>query len=144
MVNERFIAWLRRHKSAFLNFGILVGLALIMWAYVNAPVNINRMQPGDWQDTHIQSIGTATVEKLSAGVPYQSINEIDQINGIGPVKMAQVKRYFTTWDTAKADAWFPGFIIGLVLFFGGCIVKYCFYIDHKKDLNDFKKAVFKK
>lgn len=134
-------AWFRRHKSAFINIGILVGAVLITWGAVNAPVNINRMQSGDWQDAHIQSVGTVTIQKLAKGAPYADINDIDHISGVGSVKMAQIKRHFTTWDTAKADVWFPGFIIGLILFFGGCFIKYCLWIRHKGDLEEFKDVL---
>lgn len=115
---ERFTAWLRRHKAAFLIIGIVFGLTLLAWAYFNAPINVNRMTPADWKDTHIQSIGTMTVEKLQTHAPYASMQDIDRISGIGPKKMAQIQRYYTTWDTVRSDVWYAGFIIGLALTFG--------------------------
>jgi len=117
---QKFTAWLRRHKTKFLDIGIVIGLALITWGYFNAPVNINRMQKGDWQDTHISKIGTVTIEKLQDNAPYADIRDTSKINGIGTVKEAQITHYFTTWDTAKADSWFPLDIAGLIIFFG-CI-----------------------
>lgn len=115
---QKFAAWLRRHRVMFLLTGIVFGLTLLAWAYCNAPININRMQAGDWQDTHIQGIGTATVEKLQTHGPYANMQDIDRVSGIGPVKMVQIQRHFTTWDTARSDIWYAGFIIGLVLAFG--------------------------
>ena len=132
---EKFRAWFRRHKTKLLDLGIIIGIALLAWSYFNAPVNINRMEPGDWQNTHISGIGTATIQKLESDVPYQDIHQIDAIPGIGPVKMAQLDRHFTTWDTAKADVWFPGFLIGLVLTFGGGLAR---YFSHRSRIEDAK------
>lgn len=139
---QKFTAWLRRHKNKFFDIGIVIGLALIVWAFFNAPVNINRMQPGDWKDAHIQKIGVATIQKIQAHAPYVEIKDVDRIPGIGPVKMAQVQRYFTTWDTAKSDAWYILDVAGLIIFFG-CL--YCrLIIAHKQHDNakDIKKTLF--
>ena len=131
--------WLRRHKTIFLSFGVLIGLTLIMWAYINAPININRMQPGDWQNTHIKGIGAVTLQKLAKGAPYTDIRDVDHIGGIGAVKMAQISRYFTTWDTAKADLWFPLFLAGLVLFFGSVFVWHIIILDKREKSKRAKK-----
>ena len=121
---QKFTAWIRRHKTKFLDFGIIIGFALIAWGYFNAPVNINRMTAADWKDTHIQKIGTITIQKLEANAPYTDIRDAKKIDGIGKVKAAQVEHYFTTWDTAKADSWFPINIVGTVFLFGGIFLYY--------------------
>lgn len=135
---QKFTAWLRRHKTKFLDFGILLGLALLAWAFVNAPVNINRMTDADWHDTKIQSIGTATVQKLQANSPYADMQDIDRVTGIGPVKMAQIQRHFTTWDTAKADVWFHGFLIALILAFGCGLIRYFVHRDRAEAVKKFE------
>jgi len=140
---QKFTAWLRRHKTKFLDLGALLGLTLIVWAYFNAPVNINRMTFADWQDTHIQTIGAVTIQKLSANVPYTDIRDIDKIEGIGPVKMAQINRHFTTWDTAKADLWFPLFLIGLVLFFGCIFIRAAIVSDKRAQAKRLENKYFK-
>jgi len=118
---QKFTAWVRRHRTKFLDVGIIIGFMLFgVWGYFNAPVNINHMQTGDWQDTHISKIGVITVQKLQDNAPYTDIRDVSKIDGIGKVKAAQVEHYFTTWDTAKADLWFPLVLIGLIIFFG-CI-----------------------
>ncbi len=139
---EKISAWFRRHKIIFFNIGILIGFTLIVWAYFNTPVNINRMTSADWQNFHAKEIGTETVQKLSAGAPYQSIEDINKISGIGPVKMAQIKRYFTTWDTAKSDVWYIGFFAGLILFFGGILYRYITEKDRKKAIKNFEQRLF--
>lgn len=136
------MAWLRRHKTIFLSLGILIGFTLIVWAYINAPVNINRMQPGDWQDIHIKGISTATIQKISKDAPYTDIRDVDHIDGIGTVKMAQINRYFTTWDTAKADTWYIGFIVGLLLFFGCVFIWHIINSDKHKKAKNFEKRLF--
>ena len=140
---QKFTAWLRRHKTKFLDLGALLGLTLIVWAYFNAPVNINRMTSADWQDTHIQAIGAVTIQKLSANVPYTDIRDIDKIKGIGPVKMAQINRHFTTWDTAKADLWFPLFLIGLVLFLGCIFIRAAIVSDKRAQAKRLENKYFK-
>jgi len=139
---EKAKAWFRRHKLKFLNIGVLIGLTLIVWAFINAPVNINRMQSGDWQDTHIQSIGTITIQKMSGGAPYTDIRDISHISGIGTVKVAQISRHFTTWDTAKADLWFPLFLVGLVIFFGSIFIYHIIISDKHKKAKNFEKRLF--
>lgn len=118
---ERFTAWLRRHKVILSVMLVAIGFTAIMWCRYNAPICINRMTPADWQDTHIQKIGTVTIQKLESHAPYADMQSIDRISGIGPVKMAQIERHFTTWDTARSEAWWPIMIIGTVLFFGGLL-----------------------
>lgn len=112
------LPWIRRHRIQILLIGVIIGLTLLVWAYINAPLNINRMTAADWQDTHYQSIGTATIAKLQAHGPYTDMQDIDRLPGIGPVKMAQIQRHFTTWDTARSDRWYTWFLVGLVLTFG--------------------------
>ena len=131
---QKFTAWVRRHRTKFLDFGIIIGFALIAWGYFNAPVNINRMQTGDWQDTHISKIGTITVQKLQDNAPYTDIRDVNKIDGIGKVKTAQIEHYFTTWDTAKADMWFPLDIAGLFIFFG------CIFVRHVIESAKHKRA----
>ncbi|MCK9576457.1 MAG: hypothetical protein M0R51_11090 [Clostridia bacterium] len=124
MVKEKVAAWFRRHKLYFIIAFILFGLTIDVWGYFNAPVNINRMTAADWKDTHIQKIGTITIQKLEANAPYTDIRDAKKIDGIGKVKAAQVEHYFTTWDTAKADSWFPINIVGTVFLFGGIFLYY--------------------
>jgi len=136
------MAWLRRHKIVFVILGVLIGFTIILWAFVNKPVSINLMQPGDWKDTHIQSIGTITIQKLAKGAPYTDIRDIEHISGIGPAKMAQIKRHFTTWDTAKADLWFPLFLIGLVLFFVSVFVWHIIISEKHRKAKNLEKRLF--
>ena len=133
-MKEKIAAWFRRHKTIFLDVGIIIGFALIAWGYFNAPVNINHMQTGDWQDTHISKIGVITVQKLQDNAPYTDIRDVNKIDGIGKVKTAQVEHYFTTWDTAKADLWFPLDIAGLFIFFG------CVFVRHEIESAKHKRA----
>lgn len=138
---QKFAAWLRRHRVMFLLTGIVFGLTLLVWAYFNAPVNINRMQPGDWQDTKIQSIGTATVEKLQAHGPYSSMQDIDRVSGIGPVKMAQIQRHFTTWDTAKPDVWYLVLLTAVILTFGCGLALWWHWFKQRKNAQWLEKVV---
>jgi hypothetical protein len=140
---QKFTAWIRRHRTKFLDIGIVIGLALITWGYFNAPVNINRMTPADWQDTHISKVGTVTIQKLQANAPYTDIRDVDKINGIGKVKTTQISHYFTTWDTAKADAWFPLDIAGLILFFGCVFVLHVKKSDQRYRAKQLDEKLFK-
>jgi hypothetical protein len=142
MVKEKFAAWLRRHKIKFIDFGIVLGLALIVWGYFNAPVNINRMTEADWQNTHIQSLGTITIQKLQANAPYADIRDANKINGIGTAKMAQINMRFTTWDTAKAILWFPLDLVGLVLFFGGLFSRHIIMSDKRYRAKKLDEKLF--
>jgi len=140
---QKITAWLRRHRTKFLDIGIIIGFALIAWGYFNAPININRMTAADWQDTHIQKIGTVTVQKLQENAPYTDIRDVDKIDGIGKVKAAQVKHYFSTWDTAKADAWFPLVIAELIIFFGCVFVRYIIEADKHNRAKNLDEKLFK-
>ena len=96
------------------------------------------MTSADWQDTHISGVGSATIQKLAANAPYQDIRDIDKADGIGPAKMSQVQRYFTTWDTAKANVWFPGFLIALILTFGCGLIRYFVHRDRAEAVKKFE------
>ena len=142
-MTQKFTAWLRRHRALFLIVGIVIGLALSgVWAFINAPINVNRMTLADWQDTKIQSIGTATIQKLEANGPYQSMADIDHISGIGPVKMAQIQRHFTTWDTARPDVWYAGFIIGLALTFGCGLALHIIRSEQRHKAKELDRKLF--
>lgn len=115
MVKEKIVAWLRRHKIKFIIIGIVCAVTIDVWSYFNAPININRMTSADWQNTHISKLGITTICKLESNTPYTNINDINKIDGIGKIKQKQIKHYFTTWDTAKADAWFSMNICAIIL-----------------------------
>lgn len=115
---QKFAAWMRRHKTVFLVCGMILGIALLMWTYVDAPININRMQSGDWKDLKLDGIGTETIQKLESNGPYKSMNDIDNLRGIGSAKMEQIQHHFTTWDTMRSEVWYIGFFGGLILTFG--------------------------
>ena len=119
---QKFTAWIRRHKIILSVLLVLVGFSAVIWCHHNAPICINRMTSADWQDTHIQKIGKITVQKLEYYEPYESMQDIDKIDGIGPVKMKQIEHHFTTWDTARSDMWWPIMIIGTAMFFGGLLI----------------------
>ena len=129
---DRFAAWLRRHKTLFADAGITFGLMLLAWAFINAPVNINRMQAGDWQNMHISKISTATVQKLEANAPYGTMADIDRVSGIGPAKMSQIQRHFTTWDTARSEVWYVGFFLGLILTFGCGLARHIIHSNKRE------------
>jgi len=79
---------------------------------------------------------------LAKDAPYNDIRDVDHISGIGPVKMAQINRYFTTWDTAKADLWFPLFLAGLVIFFISVFIWHIINFDKHKKAKNFEKRLF--
>lgn len=134
---QKFTAWIRRHKVILSVLLVLAGLTAVIWCHYNAPICINRMTHADWQDTHIQKIGSVTIQKLEYYEPYESMQDIDKIDGIGPVKMKQIERHFTTWDTARSDAWWPIMIIGTAAFFGGLL---CLYEIARKRREQHKTA----
>lgn len=119
---QKFTAWMRRHRIILSILMVVVGFFAVVWCHYNAPININRMTYADWQDTHIKKIGAETIQKLEYYGPYESIQDIDKINGIGSVKVKQIERYFTVWDTTRSEAWWPIMIIGTALFFGGLLL----------------------
>ena len=64
-------------------------------------------------------LGTEFRASFGEGSPAVAfLCEYDALPGIGPVKMIQIRHYFTTWDTAKADVWYWGLLAGLILTFG--------------------------
>jgi hypothetical protein len=119
----------------------MIGLMLLAWAYINAPLNINRMTAADWQDTHIQGIGTATIQKLETNGSYQNMADIDRISGIGPVKMAQIQRHFTTWDTARSDVWYAVLPIALILTFGCGLALWWNWLKKRKNAQMLEKLI---
>jgi hypothetical protein len=137
-------AWLRRKFPKILIIFMAIGIVLLGWTYFNSPSNINRMTSTDWNNFHASGIGTATVEKLASNAPYQNIEDVNKVVGIGPAKMVQINRYFTTWDTAKPNIWIIALLLGIVITSLSIFLYARWKINHKHDVLEFKDSVFEK
>jgi hypothetical protein len=94
-----------KHKA--LKFGIClltIGLIGIVFCGANNKININRMASADWQSCqHINGIGTETITKLENNAPFDQIQDVEKIDGIGIVKTAIIKHHFCTYDTCRIE-----------------------------------------
>ena len=107
-------------KHKWLKIGIcLLVIGIIGLCYmgtVQAKVNINRMTAADWQDSHIEGIGTATQAKLLTNAPYADIKDTGWYRG--PKASADRTAFYYSRYLPVGRFYFIGFYFCSVRFGG--------------------------
>lgn len=110
----RLVFWIRHQPFiALLIFGCLMGMGSFFWyrsLLTNGTIDIDRGQPlqaefkldinaAEWSEFVVlpgvgQKLARAIVERRKANGPFVTLDEIQQVPGIGEKKFHQLKPYF--------------------------------------------------
>jgi TRAP-type C4-dicarboxylate transport system permease small subunit len=114
-------------KHKWFKIGIclfVIGIfGLIYIGAVQSKININNMTAADWQSCqHIDGIGAETISKLESNAPFDRIQDIEKIDGIGTAKTAIIERHFCTYDTCRFEIFIVALSISCALIALGSII----------------------
>lgn len=112
-------------------FLFVIGICGYIGLYSQKKININQVDKQYLDTVKISTIGEQTVDKIIINQPYNNMEQLNSINGIGNVKYKTLSTIFCTYDTCRFQYYIAGILCcALAISIGALLI---IYILIKKD-----------
>jgi len=123
-----------KHITLFLGlFIFLIGIIGYGNLYSQSKININEVDKQYLTSVQISTIGNKTVEKIIKNQPYENMEEVNVINGIGTVKYNTLSKIFCTYDTCRFEYYILFGVLIIILCIAGVLLMTLYYYSKQKE-----------